>query len=199
MTEKVDLLKLSRITGDAECLRDVSPPFSFGKAEYLGNSVTCTVSSLHGVKDWIGDQAIFPMWKDIVQHDLFITYNGLGFDYPLWGGSMLGPEHPEARKFFEKSMKGKTIDLAKDFSETLGIRVKMQDVAIPTLGDAKEMEGGYAPQHWRAGRCMEVIEYCRGDIRRTEALFVLAAEGGTLKYKTKQGTIKEFKCTPKIR
>jgi len=194
-----DLLKMPRITADAECLRSVKSPYSFGASEYLGNAVTCTVSSVDGVKDWVGDGQIFPMWKDMIKHDLIITFNGISFDYPLWGGSMLGPEHMEARKFFEKSLKGKTIDLLKDFQEALGVRVGLNAVAIPTLGDAKEMEGGFAPDHWRAGRCMEVIEYCRGDIRRTEELFKIAAAGGVLKVKTKDGQIREFRCTPKIR
>lgn len=194
-----DLLKMSRVTADCECLRSVKPPYSFGKAEYLGNAVTSTVSNGKEYKDWIYDQAVFPMWKYMITHDLVITYNGVGFDYPLWGGSMLGPEHMEAKKFFEKSLKGKTIDLCKDFQEALGVRVSLQNVAVPTLGDAKEMEGGFAPDHWRAGRCSEVIEYCRGDIRRTDALFVMAASGQPLKVKTKDGQIREFTCIPKIR
>jgi hypothetical protein len=194
-----DLLSMSRITADAECLRSVKPPYTFGKSEYLGNAVTCTVSSLDGIKDWIGDNTIFAMWKDMVKHQLIITFNGISFDYPLWGGSMFGPEHIEAKRFFEKSLKGKTIDLLKDFQEALGVRVGLNAVAIPTLGDAKELEGGFAPDHWRAGRCMEVIEYCRGDIRRTENLFLKAAAGEELKVQTKDGQIRTFKCTPKIR
>ena len=199
MSEQKDLMGLSRTTADAECLRSVKPPYTFGKSEYLGNAVSCTVSTLDGVKDWVGDGQVFAMWKDMIKHDLVVTYNGVPFDYPLWGGSMLGPEHMEAKKFFEKSLKGKTIDLCKDFQEALGVKVSLNNVAIPTLGDAKEMEGGFAPDHWRAGRCMEVIEYCRGDVRRTDALFVLAASGQTLKVKTKSGEIREFTCTPKIR
>jgi len=194
-----DLMTMSRITADAECLRSVKAPYSFGKSEHLGNAVSCTVSSIDGIKDWIGDQSCFPMMRDMAKHQLVITYNGVNFDYPLWGGAALGYDNPVAKRFFEKALKGKTIDLAKDFQEALGIKVKLTDVSIPTLGDAKEMEGGHAPDHWRAGKCMEVIEYCRGDIRRTEGLFVIAASGGTLKYKTKDGSIKEFKCMPKIR
>jgi len=194
-----ELLSMSRVTADAECLRSVKPPYSFGKSEYLGNAVTCTLSSIDGFKDWIGDGQIFAMWKHMIKHDLVVTFNGIPFDYPLWGGSMLGPEHMEAKKFFEKSLKGKTVDLLKDFQEALGVRVGLEAVAIPTLGDKKEMEGGFAPDHWRAGSCLEVIEYCRGDDRRTDKLFEIAASGGTLKVKIKGGDIREFKCMPKIR
>lgn len=187
------------LTIDAECLRDVKPPYSFDKSEFLGNAVTCTLTNDGEYKDWIGDQSIFAMWKYMIQFDIIVGYNTINFDYPLWGGSILGAEHLEAKKFFEKSFKGKTVDLCVDFFDALGTRVGLNSVSIPTLGDAKEMDGGFAPQHWRAGRCFEVIEYCRGDVRRTYDLFLKASAGEKLKHKKKDGNIIEFSCMPKIR
>jgi hypothetical protein len=195
----MDLLSLSRVTVDAECLRSVKPPMNFNDANYLSNAVTCTVQNGKEVKDWIGDSSIFRLWKYLITHQLVITYNGLGFDYPLWGGALYSPEDNEAKRFFEKSLKGKTVDLCLDFKEALGIRVKLGDVSVPTLGDVKEMNGGFAPDLWRDGKCFEVIEYCRGDIRRTDNLFILAASGKPLKVKLKDGQIREFFCKPKIR
>ena len=188
------------ITGDAECLHDVKTPFSFGASEFLGNAVTCTLTDQGEFKDWVGDGTIFAMWKYMLNFDILLTFNGVNFDYPLWGGSILGPEHLEARKFFEKSFKGRTIDLCLDFHEALGIRASLASVAVPTLGDAKEMSGGFAPQHWRAGRCFEVIEYCRGDVRRTFGLLDKIMKGEKLKYDDKKNNrIIEFECTPKLR
>jgi hypothetical protein len=195
----MDLTGKKIVAIDAECLRDVNPPYTFGASQFLGNSVTCSVDHNDEYKDWVGDGSIFSFYKFLLQFDIVVGYNTIDFDYPLWGGSMLGPEHIEARKIFEKSFKGKTVDLCKDFNETLGVRVRLQAVAVPTLGDAKEMDGGYAPQHWRAGRCMEVIQYCRGDVRRTMGLFMLAAAGKPLKVETKDKQIREFTCEPKLR
>lgn len=195
----MDLLSMSRISADAECFYSVQPPFHFKYAELLGNAVTCTVSTIDGIKDWVYNDSIVKMREDMFKHDLIVTYNGLGFDYPLWGGCIYGGQDPRAKMSFEKMFKGKTVDLCKDFHEALGVRVGLESVAIPTLGDKKEMHGGFAPDQWRAGKCMEVIEYCRGDIRRTDNLFIMAAKGETLKVQLKDGTIREFKCTPKIR
>lgn len=200
MSESIDLMKLKRITADAECYYSVQPPFHFSKAELLGNAVTCTVSNIDGVKDWVGDHSIVMMREDMFKHDIIITYNGISFDYPLWGGCIYGGQDVRAKKNFEKMFKGKTVDLMKDFQEVLGVRVGLNDVSVPTLGDTKELDGGFAPDLWRAGQCLEVITYCRGDIRRTEELFKIAASGGTLKVKFKKtGEVREFKCMPKIR
>ena len=195
----MDLTGKKIVVVDAECLRDVNPPYSFGASQFLGNAVTCSVTNTEEYRDWVRDESIFAFYKYLLGFDIVVSYNGIDFDYPLWGGSMLGPEHVEARTIFMKSFKGRTVDLCKDFQETLGVRVSLQNVAVPTLGDAKELEGGYAPQHWRAGRCMEVIEYCRGDVRRTLGLFNLAASGQELKVKTKDGQIRGFKCEPRLR
>lgn len=187
------------LTIDAECLRDVKPPYSFDKSEFLGNAVTCTLTNDGEYKDWVGDQSIFAMWKYMIQFDIIVGYNTINFDYPLWGGSILGAEHLEAKKFFEKSFKGKTVDLCVDFFDALGTRIKLDSVSIPTLGDAKEMSGMYAPQQWRMGQCLEVITYCRGDVRRTFNLFEKAVAGEKLKHQKKDGAIIEFTCSPKIR
>lgn len=195
------MLSKTRVTIDAECLRDVKSPYSFGASQYLGNAVTCSLSNGKIYKDWVRDESVFAFWKYLTGHDLIVGFNTLNFDYPLWGGSILGPEHIEARSFFEKTLRGKTVDLLKDFQETLGVMVGLEAVAIPTLGNEfkKEMAGGFAPEQWRKGNCFEVVEYCRGDVRRTDMLFELACKGEKLKVQLKDGSVKEFTCTPKVR
>lgn len=194
----MDLTGKTFVVADAECLRDVRPPLNFKDAAYLGNAVTCTVDQNNTYKDWVGNESVLHLWRYLCTFDYVVTYNGISFDYPLWSGCMFPPENIEQRHFFEKTLANKTIDLARVFTSSLKSRVRLNDVSVPTLGDAKEMEGGFAPQHWRAGRCLEVIEYCRGDVRRTKELFVLACEGKPLKIKTKEGDIREFKCNVKI-
>ena len=195
----MNLEGLKYVAVDAECLRDVKAPYSFKESQYLGNAVTCSVDQDRNYKDWVGDSSMSAFLNYILSFDLIIGYNTIGFDYPLWGGSLLLPEHPNARKIFGVATEGKTIDLAKDFKEHFKSYIKMVNVTVPTLGDEKEMEGGFAPFHWRNGKCMEVIEYCRGDVRRTIEMFEVAARGEELSLLTKSGDIKKFTCEPKIR
>ena len=185
---------------DAECLRDVKPPFGFDRSEFLGNAVTCSVDQDGNVRDWVGNESIFGFWKYLLGFDYVISFNGLGFDYPLWGGCLLTPEDFRARTIFKDSFKGKTIDLCLDFYKALGVRVGLNAVSIPTLGDVKEMQGGFAPQLWREGKRFEVINYCRGDIRRTRDLFIKAINGEDLSVQVK-GTnqIRTFKTGIEVR
>ena len=189
----------SYIVVDAECLRDVKPPFGFNNAEFLGNAVTCSVDHKNDIRDWVGNESILLFWRHLLSYDYIVSFNGLGFDYPLWGGCMLTPENYRARSFFKDSFKGKTIDLCLDFYKALGVRVGLDKVSVPTLGDAKELSGAYAPQLWREGKCFEVIEYCRGDVRRTKDLFEMVLNEQELKVKTKDNQIRSFKSGIEVR
>jgi len=179
------LQSMTRATFDIECLRDVSKPFGFDNAEFLGIACACTINHEGVYKDFVEDISAFRCFGYLNKHQMIVGYNTIGFDFPLLGGSLLTPENPYSKRYVENSFKGRMVDLAKDFSEALGHRVKLESVSIPTLGDHKEMQGGYAPQHWRNGKCMEVIEYCRGDVRRTDQLLIKAVMGEELLMTTK--------------
>ena len=79
---------------------------------------------------------IFGFWKYLLGFDYVISFNGLGFDHPLWGGCLLTPEDFRARTIFKDSFKGKTIDqagvpesfrvLVKEF-QALGLDVQVID------------------------------------------------------------------------
>ncbi len=184
---------------DAECLRDVKPPFSFQASEYLGNAVTCSLTNDGEYRDWVESRTMTNFFSYLNSFDYVVGYNTLNFDYPLWGGEVKTPEHLAARKLFQTALKGKTIDLCLDFHKAVGQRVGLNSVSVPTLGDMKEMEGGFAPQLWREGKCMEVIQYCRGDVRRTMDLFMLVVNGQKLKHKKKDGNVIEFSSNIEIR
>ena len=207
MTKQIDptivtpemLQTRTRVTMDIECLHDVDMKhFKFSDAEFLEIAIACTVNHEGEVRDFTRDEA-FRFFGHMNQHNIICGYNTLGFDYPLIGGQLLAPQNPASKRFIENTFKGRTIDLLKDFQEALGHRISLANVSVPTLGDHKEMDGGFAPEMWRKGKKMEVIEYCRGDIRRTDALLVKAVNGEELKYMNKGGDIKTFKTKVKLR
>jgi hypothetical protein len=196
----MNLLDKRYVVFDIECREDVDGKRNkFDQSQHLGIAVACTKSFDGEIRDWIEDASAFKLFSYLASFEVVVSYNGLGFDYPLLGGSLLGEYHLAAPKFIENALKSRTIDLCLDFKEALGARVSLKNVSIPTLGLDKEMDGGLAPQNWRKGKCFEVINYCRGDIDKTDKLFRLAASGQPLKVLDKQGVAKEFTCSPKLR
>lgn len=193
------LQSMSRVTTDIECLHDVDRKhFNFSDAEYLGIGCACNIDHEGNYKDFVTDNSAFRYYGYLSKHQMIVGYNTIGFDFPLLGGSLLTPQNPYSKRFVAGNFGGRIVDLCLDFTEALGHRIGLEKVSGPTLGDRKEMDGGFAPEHFRNGKILEVIEYCRGDVRRTDDLFVKAVRGEELKVETKSG-LKTFKCTPKLR
>lgn len=193
------LQSMTRTAFDIECLHDVDKKhFNFSDSEFLGIAVACGLDHEGEFKDFVTDASAFRCFGYLMKHQMVIGYNTIGFDFPLVGGSLLTPQNPFSKRYVAGQLGGRIVDLAVDFAEALGHRISLEKVSIPTLGDKKEMDGGFAPEQFRNGKILEVIEYCRGDVRRTDDLFVKAVMGEELKAETKNG-IKTFKCTPKLR
>lgn len=197
----LDLSGKKFVTVDWECFEDVDGKRNqFNAAQHLGNAVACTLSSEGEYKDWIGKHhSPHAMLMYMLTFDYIIGYNTLGFDYPLFGGELLGEYDLRAPLYVQNVLKNKTIDLMVDFREALGVRVSLANVAGPTLGEQKTMDGGFAPSEFRKGHCLEVIKYCRQDVNMTHQLFVKASKGEELKVKTTKGEIRTFACVPKVR
>ena len=188
------------VATDIECERDLGEgtPFDFKDAHYAGIGVACTVDQDGMERDWIDDKCAFRYFGYLNTFPIIMGYNVLGFDFPLIGGSLLGPENQSAPRFVENNFKGRTIDFAADVKEALGHRAKLERISIPTLGDQKEMDGKNAPNRYRMGKVLETIIYCRGDNRRLVSLVIMAVNGQELKYQTDNG-IKTFKVKVKLR
>lgn len=196
-----ELKDLNYCVFDIECREDVDGKRNkFDQSQHLGVAVACTLTKDGEYMDWIGGaHPMFNLFHYLLGFDAIITYNGLGFDYPLLGGELKGEYNLTAPKFIENSLKGKTIDLCVDFKEALGVRVGLQKVISATTGDSKTMDGGLAPHNWRKGKCMEVISYCRNDVAMTKKLFDLAVAGEQLFVFDQVQQKKAFRCTPKLR
>lgn len=185
---------------DIECRENIDGKrFQFREAHFVGIAVACTLSHDGQFRDWVHDESAHLLVEYLLGQDMVVSFNGLGFDYPLLGGSWRGKYDLKAGTIISQILKGKTVDLCKDFHEALGTRVSLKNVTIPTLGEDKLMDGGLAPERWRKRECLEVIQYCRDDVAKTDKLFRIAAAGEPLKVMTKEGAIREFKCTPKLR
>lgn len=196
----LDLTGKKYVVFDIECREDVDMKRNhFSQAQHLGIAVACAQSYDGEFKDFVHDHSAGRLVNYLAAFDYVITYNGIGFDYPLLGGCFLDEYDLRAPKIIENLFKGRTIDLCKDFHEAVGARVSLNNVAIPTLNIQKSMDGGLAPSNFRKGKILEVIQYCRHDVHMTHELFKKACAGETLKVLNKEGQTKEFKAVPKVR
>jgi len=75
-----------------------------------------------------------------------------------------------------------TRDLLADIHRRLGFRLKLDDVAVATLGTPKTADGLQAIRWYREGKWDELIEYCRQDVKVTRDLFEYGRQHGAIFY-----------------
>lgn len=100
------------------------------------------------------------LWPILEKADALVGYNSDHFDVPL------------LNKYYEGDLtKIKSIDLMKTIKESLGRRIKLDDVAEATLGEKKSSHGLQAIIWWRNGEKEKVVEYCKQDVNVTRKLY----------------------------
>lgn len=111
------------------------------------------------------------LWQIIERTDILIGYNSDHFDVPL-----LNKYYPGELAHI------KSVDLMKAIKDSLGRRLKLDNIAGATLGTKKSGHGLQALEWWREGRVEEVKKYCLDDVRITKELYEYALTNGHLKY-----------------
>ena len=91
--------------------------------------------------------------------DLVIGFNLINFDYDVL-------THYTVFDFHEVP----TLDLMKELEATLGHRLSLESLAVPTLGAPKVADGLTALKWWKEGRILEIAEYCCFDVKITKEL-----------------------------
>lgn len=100
------------------------------------------------------------LWPRLERADRVIGYNLFGFDYPCLQTYYTG----DFRKI-------PTIDLMVEIEKRIGFRVKLDDVAIATLGVGKSGHGLQAVEFWKKGEIDQLRDYCLQDVRVTRDVY----------------------------
>ncbi len=88
------------------------------------------------------------LWPIIEQADMLIGYNSDHFDIPL------------LNKYYPGDLtKIKSLDLLKEIRQSLGRRIKLDDIAEGTLGKNKIAHGLEAVTWWKKGEVDKIIKY----------------------------------------
>jgi DEAD/DEAH box helicase domain-containing protein len=131
-------------------------------------------------------QEDFPkLWPLLEKTDMLVTFNGDHFDIPL------------LNKYYHGNLSQiKSLDLLKEVRNSLGRRIKLDDLADATLGKKKIAHGLEAIKWWREGKIDMIIKYCLEDVKITKEIFDYAREHKHLKYKD-NGELKEIPLSTK--
>ena len=113
------------------------------------------------------------VWQLFERADRLIGYNSEHFDLPVLNNYYMGDllQFPH-------------LDLLKKIKESLGIRLRLKDVAEATLDNVtKSADGLQAMQWWKEGKIDEIKKYCEQDVKVTKKIFDYALKNGHVKFK----------------
>jgi DEAD/DEAH box helicase domain-containing protein len=103
--------------------------------------------------------------------DLVIGFNIKRFDYQVLKGYT----------DFD-FMKLANLDILEEVKNQLGFRLSLDRLASATLATRKTADGLQALRWWKQGQILEIIEYCRHDVKITLDLYRYGRDKGHLIY-----------------
>ena len=74
------------------------------------------------------------------------------------------------------------LDILEEVKKQLGFRLSLDHLAAATLGTRKTADGLQALKWWREGKILEIIAYCRQDVKLTRDLYRYGRDNGHLLY-----------------
>jgi len=174
---------MRKITFDLETKNTFEDVGSSEPAD-LDMSVICIHDSLDDQYKSFLENQLKDLWPILEQADILVTFNGEHFDLPI------------LNKYYTGDLsKIKQIDLLKEVKKVLGRRLKLDTIAMATLGTNKSGHGLDAIKWWNEGEIDKIIRYCIDDVRITKELYEYALQNKCLKY-SDNGTIREIKLDP---
>ena len=141
----------------------------------------------------------------VARQPLMVTFNGIGFDFPLMRGLLRRTDEEE--RLAQQNAMGimleertnithlcdlfKTqcatsydilaeilrVDPGRKFERNLN---SLEAIARANGLGAKRSHGAQAPRDWAAARYADVLNYCQDDVLKTKALFELIVKQGSL-------------------
>jgi DEAD/DEAH box helicase domain-containing protein len=122
------------------------------------------------------------LWPILEKADRIIGYNSEHFDLPILQNYYLG----DLSAFPH-------LDLMKVIKDSVGIRLKLSDVAEATLDNInKSADGLQAIRWWKEGKIDEIKKYCEQDVRVTKEVYDFGRNNKQLFYKTLGGEVLPF-------
>lgn len=121
------------------------------------------------------------LFNRLEQSGKIIGYNSVGFDMPVlnryYAGDLL--QLPQ-------------LDMLAKIHESLGYRIKLDDVAAATIGISKSAHGLLAVKWWKEGKIQEVIDYCKQDVKVTKDVYEFGLKNGYVLFDDRGGVRRQI-------
>ena len=131
------------------------------------------------------------LWPIFEKADLLVGFNSAHFDLPVLNNYYVGDL-------------GKLphLDIMEKVKDSLGFRLKLNDLAQATLDDVeKSADGLQAIRWWKEGKIAEIKKYCEQDVRVTKEIYDFGLKNKQLFYRSLTGEVLPFRVnfdfTPK--
>ena len=121
------------------------------------------------------------LWPILEKADRIIGYNSEHFDLPIlhnyYPGDLSVINH---------------LDIMKKIKESVGVRLKLNDIAMATLDMEKSADGLQAIKWWKEGKIDEIKKYCEQDVKVTKEIYEFGKNNKQLFYRSLVGEITPF-------
>jgi len=169
-----------------EVVFDIETQNTFAEVENDFRKLKISVVSIYRFEtntyESFAEYELGKLWPILEKADRIIGYNSEHFDVPVLGNYYMG----DLTKFPH-------LDLLAKIKGSLGIRLKLKDVAEATLDNVtKSADGLQAIRWWKEGKIDEIKKYCEQDVRVTKELYEFGRDNRQLFYKTLGGEVTPF-------
>ena len=123
------------------------------------------------------------LWPIFEKADLLIGFNSAHFDLPVLNNYYVGD-----------LSKLPHLDIMERVKNSLGFRLKLNDLAEATLDDVKKSADGLqAIRWWKEGKIDEIKKYCEQDVKVTKEIYDFGKKNKQLFYKSLTGEVLPFR------
>lgn len=134
-------------------------------------AVVVTWDEQNGSRVWY-EEDVPRLLLEAEKFDPIVTFNGERFDFKVLSA------YGSVDVLYRKSL-----DMLTRLSQQLGHRVKLESLALATLGRGKTGSGTECVSWWRSGDPdlrQKAVEYCRMDVDLTRDIYLFAKQHGYL-------------------
>ena len=155
---------------DVETQKRADEVGGWDRADLMLISIAVSYTEDDGYKVWY-EKDTREMIRYMSDFDMVVSFNGNNFD------SKVLSHYGDVSALHQKSF-----DVAEYLSGKLKHRIRLESIAMATLGTGKSADGLLALQWWTEGRVDELIEYCKQDVKVLRDVVMYGKENGYIAY-----------------